>query len=114
MNKKSSQSKRQQEIKRLSQNIEDLSKQLNQLILEEHQSEQQEDQQGSQVEFEIGDLVEITNSYRGLRGTQGIVSHVTAHQVSLRVKGHRRVLTRRKTNVRKISSAFELQKDESS
>jgi hypothetical protein len=96
MNRKTSQSKRQQDSKRLLQNIEDLSRQLNQLILEEHQSEQQKDQQedqqeDQQVEFEIGDLVENSNSYRGLRGTQGIVSHVTTHQVSLQAKGHQSV-----------------------
>jgi hypothetical protein len=34
--------------------------------------------------FSVGDLVEITNNYRGNRGVQGIVTRVTKKQVTLR------------------------------
>jgi replicative DNA helicase len=106
-NSKPSPSKRQQEISRLSKSIEELAIQLNQLILEENQfnqqAEQQDNQQESNGEFQIGDTVEITNNHRGLRGTQGVITNITTHQVSIRAAGHRRVITRKKTNVRKIT-----------
>ncbi len=76
------------------------------MILEENQFnqvEQQDNQQESNGEFQIGDTVEITNNHRGLRGTQGVISKITTHQVSIRAAGHRRVITRKKTNVRKIT-----------
>ncbi len=86
--KKDSQTRRQK-IQRLSQEVADLSLQLNQLIIQESQ-EQEDSNQASkalEIEFLIGDQVEITNNYRGLRGTQGTVTHVNSHQVSLRIKG---------------------------
>jgi replicative DNA helicase len=48
-NSKPSQSKRQQEITRLSKDIKELAKQLNQLILEENQSNQTKQQDTQQV-----------------------------------------------------------------
>ena len=36
--------------------------------------------------FSVGDLVEITNSYKNNQGVQGIVTKVTAKQVTLKEK----------------------------
>jgi transcription antitermination factor NusG len=104
--KKDSQTRRQR-IQRLSQQVADLSLQLNQLIIQENQEQEDTDQdrkssKALEIEFLIGDQVEITNNYRGLRGTQGTITHVTTHQVSLQIEGQRKVITRKKSNVRKI------------
>jgi replicative DNA helicase len=104
MNRKTGQTRRQTEIQRLSRNIEQLATQLNLLIIEENQ-ENQEREQEQLINYQIGDRVEITNNYRGLRGTQGIVTHVTPQQVTIRAEGHRRVITKKKTNVRRITAA---------
>jgi hypothetical protein len=65
MNRNTRPTRRQEEIQRLSRDIEDLATRLNQLIIEEsHQDETTQDN-----DFHIGDRVEITNNYRGLRGT---------------------------------------------
>jgi hypothetical protein len=108
MNQQSNRKSRRLEIQRLSQTIASLSSQLNKLIIEEQQEE--EDQQASRIqqqesEFNIGDRVEITNNYRGLRGTQGQITHVTTHQVSIQVDGQRRVINKKKNNVRKIDTS---------
>jgi transcription antitermination factor NusG len=95
---------RKQRIQRISQEIENLSAQLNQLIIQDQlaEREEQQDLPTREQEFHIGDRVEITNNYKGLRGAQGVITHITAQQVSLRVDGHRRVINKKKTNVRRI------------
>lgn len=108
MNQEPRQTRRQQEIQRLSRNIEELATRLNQLIIEENQG-QQEPQQEINNDFQIGDRVEITNNYRGLRGTQGVITNTTPQQVTIRAEGHRRTITKKKTNVRIIATAAEIQ-----
>ena len=108
MNQETRLTRRQTEIQRLSRNIEDLATRLNQLILEESQETQENQQQAPDDDFQIGDRVQITNNYRGLRGTQGIVTNVTAQQVSIRVEGQRRTINKKKTNVRRIATAAEV------
>ena len=105
MNRKTGQTRRQTEIQRLSRNIEELATQLNLLIIEENQEQEQ------LINYQIGDRVEITNNYRGLRGTQGIITHVTPQQVSIRAEGHRRVITKKKTNIRRVATATEVQEE---
>ena len=105
MNRNTRLTRRQTEIQRLSRDIEELASRLNQLIIEESQQEQQE----QQIEdFQIGDRVEITNNYRGLRGTQGIITNITPQQVNIRAQGHRRLISKKKTNVRRIATATEV------
>jgi hypothetical protein len=104
MNRNTNRTRRQTEIQRLSRNIEELATQLNRLLIEENQ-ENEEREQEQLIDYQIGDRVEITNNYRGLRGTQGIITHVTPQQVSIRAEGHRRVITKKKTNIRRIATA---------
>ena len=105
MNRNTRPTRRQTEIQRLSQDIEQLATRLNQLILEENQ---QELQQVQNDDYQIGDRVEITNNYRGLRGTQGIITNVTPQQVNIRAEGYRRTITKKKTNVRRLATAAEV------
>jgi hypothetical protein len=106
---------RQARITQISQQIDILSTELNRLIIEDNLStEQGQEQQGSrpaqaaapinqgQTEFREGDRVEITNNYKGQRGSIGVVTGVTRHQVSLRIEGQRRVINKKKSNVRII------------
>ena len=101
---------RKQRIREISQDIDTLSAQLNQLIIEDNQEDQAiaADQQTDNSpplnnDLNIGDRVEITNNYRKQRGLKGTVTHLTAQQVSLRIDGERRVVNKKKTNVRKIN-----------
>ena len=59
---------RKQRIQRISQEIEDLSAQLNNLIIQDQLAEREEQQDLStqEQELHIGDRVEITNNYKGL------------------------------------------------
>lgn len=103
---------RQTRITRISQQIDTLSTELNRLILEDNQDQNQEEQQGNrpqpvttpttQTELKEGDRVVITNNYKGQRGSIGTITGVTKHQVSLRIEGQRRVINKKKNNVRKI------------
>lgn len=97
---------RKNQIRDLSQQIEELSAQLALLIIQDRQQEQDEQQGSTSIEqeqtFALGDRVIITNNYKGYRGKQGIITHITDKQVSLRVDGQRRVVNKRKTNIRKV------------
>ena len=59
---------RKQRIQRISQEIEDLSAQLNNLIIQDQLAEREEqlDLSTQEQELHIGDRVEITNNYKGL------------------------------------------------
>jgi hypothetical protein len=104
MNRNTRPTTRQTEIQRLSRDIEELATRLNLLIIEENQ----QDQQVQDDDFQVGDRVVITNNYRGLRGTQGIITNVTPQQVNIRAEGHRRTISKKKTNVRRLATAAEV------
>jgi preprotein translocase subunit YajC len=108
MNRETRLTTRQNEIQRLSRDIENLATRLNQLILEENQETRENQLQESDDDYQIGDRVQITNNYRGLRGTQGIVTNVTAQQVSIQIEGNRRPINKKKTNVRRVATAAEV------
>jgi hypothetical protein len=97
---------RKARIQVISQELEDLSSELNRLLTLENQEENTEantteiDQQEHQ--FEIGNRIQITNSYKGQQGLLGTVTKVTAKQVSIRIDGQRRTINKKKTNVRLI------------
>ena len=96
---------RRARILEISQEIEDLSTELNLLIIQEDQDANNElrtTEPDPQDDFVIGNRVEITNSYKGQRGLQGIVTKVTAKQVSIRIDGQRRTISKKKTNVRLV------------
>jgi hypothetical protein len=101
---------RRRRIQTISQTIEELSAQLNQLIIEENQDNRVPaaspvaaaiNRQASD-DFQINDRVEITNNYQGLRGATGKVTCVTAKQVSVRIDGQKRVYQKSKHSVRKL------------
>jgi RNase P/RNase MRP subunit p29 len=102
---------RKQRIREISRDIDILSAQLNQLIIEDNQEDlaieadpQTNNRPIVDNELAIGDRVEITNNYRRQRGLRGTVTHLTAQQVSLHIDGERRVINKKKTNVRKINN----------
>jgi uncharacterized Zn ribbon protein len=99
---------RSRQIQELSQNIEELSARLNKLIIEEANEDTFQVQSGAaqpsrKEELQIGDTVEILNNYKGFKGSQGTIVNITAFQVSIRLSGQRKVINRRKTNVKKVS-----------
>jgi uncharacterized NAD(P)/FAD-binding protein YdhS len=53
-------------------------------------------------ELEIGELVRITNSYKGQKGTTGIIERITEKQVTIRNQNSNIRYTRSKKNVEKV------------
>jgi hypothetical protein len=52
--------------------------------------------------FQIGDIVQITNTYEGLRGTRGQVIKTTAKFITLRDTTTNRLIKRKYTNVQRV------------
>ena len=94
---------RRERIQILAQQVQALSEQLNELIiqenLEQHPPLDNQHQFREPGEFREGDRVRIRNNHRGLRGAIGIVIRVTQHQVSLRLIGQNRIVNRKRSNV---------------
>ena len=95
---------RRDQIQELARQINQLSEQLNCLLIIEN--EEGRDQQlpnppapRGENEFRDGDRVRIRNNYRGLRGATGTVVNVTPQQVSIRLDGQSRIVNRKQTNV---------------
>ena len=96
---------RKARIQAISQEIENLSAELNQLIIQDNREENNEPRitdLEQQEQFEVGNRIEITNSYKGQQGLQGTITKVTLKQVSIRIDGQRRIINKKKTNVRLI------------
>ena len=96
---------RKARIQAISQEIENLSAELNQLIIQDNREENNEPRitdLEQQEQFEVGNRIEITNSYKGQQGLQGTITKVTLKQVSIRIDGQRRIINKKKTNVRII------------
>jgi uncharacterized sporulation protein YeaH/YhbH (DUF444 family) len=95
---------RKARIQEISQEIENLSAELNQLIIQDNQEEDIEIRNTDidQPQFQEGNRIEITNSYKGQQGLRGTITKVTAKQVSIRIDGQRRIINKKKTNVRLI------------
>ena len=53
--------------------------------------------------LEVGRQVEILNNYQGLRGFQGVIVRLTTHQVTIRLNGQSRVVVRHRNNVRIVN-----------
>jgi transcription elongation factor len=51
-------------------------------------------------EIRVGDTVEITNNYRAQLGEQGVVTGITAKQVTIRLNSTGRSVCKKKTNVK--------------
>jgi hypothetical protein len=87
-------SARQARIKYLTQQIASLTKELDNLVIEELD-------QGTTTELQLGDTVIITNNHRGLQGKQAVIVKISNKQVTLRLQGGE-IVQRSKNNVRKI------------
>lgn len=84
-----------QRIQELSTEIERLTAELNQLL---------NNQDPEEEEFELGNLVEVTNDYRGQRGTRGEVVHITPNQLVIRLENNpKRTIRKNKSSVRKVN-----------
>jgi hypothetical protein len=100
---------RRARIQHITQEIDILSAELNQLVIQDNQENNTEqlppvDPTNQQEQLAIGSRVEITNSYKGQRGLQGTVTKITEKQVSLRIDGQRRIINKKKTNVRVLDN----------
>jgi transcription elongation factor len=87
------------EIARL---IDELSTELNQLLLLEDQTQDTTQLVERRREIIVGDTVEITNDYRNQLGERGIVTKVTRAQVTLTLNSTGRSIRKKKTNVRLV------------
>ena len=104
-------SDRRTEIERISQEIEELSAQLHDLLAldriedEEGQRPRQNQNQIQPAarEFAIGNRIEVTNNYRNQRGRRGYITGVTPKQVTIRLDGDVRTYNKKKTSVRVIT-----------
>ena len=90
---------RTKRIKEIAQQIEELSEELNALILLD---EQLKPKTSINHDIELGNVVEITNKYKNLQGSRGIVIKITNHQVTIRLENSNETIKRKKTNVKKI------------
>ena len=94
-------------IQQLAQQINELSEQLSELLIEERNEGQQNQNpapaEREENQFFEGDRVRIRNNYRGLRGATGTVIHLTPQQVSIRLDSNNRVVNRKRTNVQLIA-----------
>ena len=86
-------------ISEIARIIDELSAELNQLLLLENQADNNS-QIEDRREIIVGDTVEITNEYRNQLGEQGIVTKVTRAQVTLTLNSTGRSIRKKKNNVR--------------
>lgn len=52
--------------------------------------------------FQVGDLVQITNNYAGLRGIKGTVIKTTAKFITLRDTRNNKIIKHKYTNIQRI------------
>ena len=86
-------------ISEIARIIDELSAELNQLLLLENQADNNS-QIEDRREIIVGDTDEITNEYRNQLGEQGIVTKVTRAQVTLTLNSTGRSIRKKKNNVR--------------
>ena len=71
---------------------------INKLRKEIHNNQDTNDQ------FVLDNHVEITNNYKGLKGTRGFIMKITTKQVVIQDKKTQRCHMQSKTNIRKVES----------
>jgi hypothetical protein len=81
-------------IKQITQEIASLTRELEELIIEEQDTSSEED-------LKINDLVIITNNYKGLRDTKGTVIRVTKKQATIRTESGC-IVQRAKKNLKRL------------
>lgn len=94
----------QARITELARIIEELSTELNQLLSIEDKDTSQVPRTEiprtiTRTNFQIGDIVEITNEYRNQLGERGTVTKVTRTQVAINLHSTGRTIRKKKTNV---------------
>jgi hypothetical protein len=62
------------------------------------------DNQETDEQFVLGNHVEITNDYKGLKGRRGFIAKITDKQVVIQDEVTRKHITRSKRNVKKVES----------
>jgi hypothetical protein len=99
----SNENKRSKRIKEIAKEIEQLSEELNALLLVEDNTKTRSQQQiHTADDIVLGNVVEVTNTYKNLQGSRGTVIKVTKHQVTIRLENNVDVIKRKKSNVRKV------------
>ena len=88
---------KQDRIKEIQDDVNELTDQLASLKLRLEQ-EIESPSETLPEPFIEGDILEITNNYKGLKGTQGKVIYTTAKQCTIRELNSRKTHTRARTN----------------
>jgi hypothetical protein len=97
--------RRNKRIKEIAKEIEQLSEELNALLISEEENKNTDDNESFNNErsnLEVGNVVEITNNYKNLQGSRGTVIKITKQQVTIRLESINQLVNRKKSNVRKI------------
>ena len=101
-----SQRANRQRIREISSQITELSRQLETLLRIEESNNVQTDRAPTVSEFQVGDHVEITNSYIGLfgvtRGSQGTVQSIRGNNIFLRLDSNGTIVSRGIRNLRLV------------
>ena len=108
---------RTQRITEIAQEIEALTSELNLLILEgeEEEKKEQENQERkprankkehteTANELQEGDIVIITNNYKGLKGRRGKIVSIFKAQVAVLLEDTNRIVQKRKYNVTRVDN----------
>jgi hypothetical protein len=95
-------SNRAKRIKEIAQEIEELSEELNTLLKIEENSKTRSQNTNDDHDLVLGNVVEITNTYKNLQGSRGTIVKLTKHQVTIRLENSNETIKRKKTNVKKI------------
>ena len=108
---------RTQRITEIAQEIEALTSELNLLILEgeEEDKKEQENQERkprankkehteTANELQEGDIVIITNNYKGLKGRRGKIVSISKAQVAVLLEDTNRIVQKRKYNVTRVGN----------
>jgi flagellar motility protein MotE (MotC chaperone) len=77
-----------QQLARLSVQQETLTTRLTTLLEHEERIQNSTSESEEESEYQQGDLVEITNNYRGAKGTRGVVIRITNQRVTLYSKNN--------------------------
>lgn len=101
-----------QRIREISSQITELSRELETLLrIEETNNSQVDRAPPSTRELQVGDSVEITNSYIGrfgaTRGSKGVVTSVHRNTIYLRLDSNGAVVSRSARNVRRVERQVE-------
>ena len=95
---------KQTQLQEIRDNVTDLTRNLDSLRLNIRRLEQEIASDSPSETFVIGDTLQITNNYLGLRGTQGKVIYTTAKQCTIR-DSSKKQHTQSRTNFKLVHHA---------